>query len=112
MNFDKEIKTPADLEREAGLKMPPKTNDDWRNKYPLNTFKGETRAELERFIEEAVARESLRLARVVIDASMIDEDEINEADFYDVSKTDAFMAGVEHVHKAFRKALIPPTREL
>ena len=35
--------------------MPPKTNEEWRDKYPLNTFKGETRAELERLIEEAVA---------------------------------------------------------
>lgn len=62
---------------------------------------------IEQMREEAVARERLRLARVVIDASMIDEDEINEADFDDVSKTDAFMIGIEHVHKAFREALAP-----
>lgn len=41
--------------RIIGSPLPPKTNEDWRNKYPLNTFKGETRAELERLIEEAVA---------------------------------------------------------
>ena len=34
----------------------PKSNEDWRNKYPLNTFTGETRAELERLIEEALAQ--------------------------------------------------------
>ena len=41
--------------------MIPKTNEEWREKYPLNTFKGETRAELERLIEEVVAEERERI---------------------------------------------------
>jgi hypothetical protein len=97
--------------------MPPKTNEDYmreiRNIQPAHPLVYERieqiLTEKDKQREEAVARERLKLARVVIDASIIDEDEINEEDFEGVSKVDAFMNGVEHVHRAFRKALTPPT---
>ena len=58
-------------------------------------------------IEEAVEAEQIRIARKMVNASIIDEDEVVEEDFEGVSRVDAFMAGITHMHNAFREALTP-----
>jgi len=60
------------------------------------------------------ARESIgeRVTRAVIEASIIDEEEVTEEEFEGVSKVDAFMAGVAHMKKAVLIALSNPPSQV
>lgn len=55
----------------------------------------------------AVEKERERIARAMIEASILDEDDVIEEDFEGVSRVDAFMAGIAHMHNAFRTILSP-----
>ena len=89
-----------------------KAMENWKNKYPLNTLKGESRKEFEEFIDTTLSQALQKRDEAII--KMLENTDVQMSVNGDVSKDEIAMAKfiykahIRHIIKKIESAITPP----